>query len=41
MGNLSKQGLSGILMVYTACTVVALPVLVIGAIRLTHATKET
>jgi MFS family permease len=41
MGSLSRQGLSGILMVYAVCTVVVLPVLVIGAIRLTRETKET
>jgi hypothetical protein len=41
MGTLSEEGLSGILMVYALCTVVALPVLVIGAIRLSRATKES
>jgi len=38
MDELSKQGLSGILLAYAACTVVALPVFVIGAIRLNRAT---
>ena len=40
MGNLSKNGLSGILLVYAMCTVVVLPALVIGAIRLTRETGE-
>jgi MFS family permease len=38
MEDLSKEGLSGILLVYAVCTVVALPVFVIGAIRLNRAT---
>ena len=38
MEELSMEGLSGILLAYAACTVVALPVLVIGAIRLNRVT---
>ncbi len=39
MGHLTEAGLSGILMVYAICTVIVLPVLVLGAIRLTVATR--
>ena len=41
MEDLSVDGISNILMVYAVCTVVVLPVFVIGAIRLTRATGET
>lgn len=41
MEDLSMDGISNILMVYAVCTVVVLPVFVIGAIRLTRATGET
>ena len=41
MGTLSREGLSGILMVYALCTVVVLPVLVIGAMRISRETSET
>lgn len=37
METLSKEGLSGILLAYAACAVIALPVFVIGAIRLNRA----
>ncbi len=39
MGNLSRDGLSDILMAYVACTLLAIPALVVGAIRLTRATR--
>ena len=41
MEDLSMDGISNILRVYAVCTVVVLPVFVIGAIRLTRATGET
>jgi hypothetical protein len=40
MGTLTEEGLSGILMVYALCTVAVLPVLVLGAVRLSAATRD-
>lgn len=40
MGSLSRDGLSDILMAYAACTLLVIPVLVVGAIRLTRATRN-
>ena len=40
MGTLSTDGLSGILMVYAVCTILLLPVFVLGAVRLARATDD-
>ena len=40
MGTLTRDGLAGILTAYAVCTVIVLPVFVIGAIRLARAAED-